>query len=342
MKLFFAYTLLTASMMSRPNEAHVLRGHEHRHLEEETALHHPMICGTRDPTEQDIQQMVYVMETFENSTRRHLALNDDETIVINTVFHVIKNSNGDGPTPEMIQRQIDVINYDFAPHFQFNVTVQEVVNDSWFRLRFNRANEFEMKMNLRQGGAETLNVYIARANGLGWATFPSDYQSFPEMDGVVVQDLTLPGGSAPLGFDMGGTLTHEIGHALGLYHTFHGGCNGGGIYANNDKVSDVAAEESPAFGCPIGRDTCPGQGSDPIHNPMDYTADSCKVGFTPGQFKRMRNHWHAFRAGNTADSKSLGYPCTEQGLESKSCQAVEGLVGFGLKCCGGVCKFCAL
>lgn len=218
MKLSLAYTLLAASLMSS-NEAHVLRGQEHRHLEEDSVGH--SVCLTRKPTEQDIQQMLYVMDTFEggNSTRR--LSSDTETITIDTVFHVIKHSNGDGATSEMVQSQIKVLNKDFAPYFHFNVTVKETVNDSWFRLRYNRANEYEMKMNLRQGGAETLNIYIARSKGFGWANFPSDYQAFPEFDGVVVQDQTLPGGTAPLGYDMGGTLVHEVGHALGLYHTFH-------------------------------------------------------------------------------------------------------------------------
>ena len=84
---------------------------------------------------------------------------------------------------------------------------------------------------------------------------------------------------------------HETGHWLGLYHTFQGGCT-----TTNDQVDDTPAQSSRTSGCPAQRDSCPANGTDPIHNYMDYSWDSCYSEFTPGQAARVNKMWTAYRA----------------------------------------------
>jgi hypothetical protein len=216
---------------------------------------------------------------------------------INVYFHIIVNTGGDGNvTAKMISDQMTVLNEAFAPHgWSFVKAGTDVTtNDDWFVMEPGTVAEAQAKAALRQGSADDLNIYTASPGGnlLGWATFPSSYQGDPSDDGVVVLFSSLPGGTAEP-YNLGDTVTHEVGHWFGLYHTFQGGCS-----KNNDLVSDTPAERSPAFGCPAGRDSCKGAaGLDPIENFMDYTDDACMTEFTAGQDQRMDALFTTYRFG---------------------------------------------
>jgi hypothetical protein len=220
-------------------------------------------------------------------------------IRVDTWVHVVNQgaglANGDIPQSQ-IDAQIAAMNAQFntgpiRSRFQFVLAgVTRTTNAAWFNAGSGSANEVAMKNALRQGNAKTLNIYTTNGGGLlGWATFPWNYAGNPSYDGVVILYSSVPGGSAAP-YNEGDTATHEVGHWLGLFHTFQGGCTPPG-----DSVDDTPYEASPAFGCPVGRDTCGQAGQDPIRNYMDYTDDSCMNEFTYLQNARMYTSWDTWR-----------------------------------------------
>ncbi len=208
---------------------------------------------------------------------------------ITVYFHVIRDTNGAGDVSDQaINAQIAVLNdaFNFGAGESWTFThaaTTRTNNGSWYRATPGSIAESQMKNALRVGTADDLNIYTGINNGglLGWATFPSSTSDTNKGDGVVIDKGSVPGGEIET-YNEGDTATHEVGHWMGLYHTFQGGCSKQG-----DLVSDTPSERSAAYGCPEGRNTCTGAGLDPIHNFMDYTYDDCMFEFTAGQDARM-------------------------------------------------------
>lgn len=258
-------------------------------------------CATEQPT----AQLRFAVDRKLRNARR-TGPRDAGSVEIPVYFHVLTSSDGTqgDVSDQAIQDQIRVLNDAFAGQspggvgaatpFKFRlVETDRTANDEWFNMKFDDTPtdiEKAAKAALNKGDKGALNLYTARLadRTLGWARWPWELRE--KADGVVVRFSSLPGGST-LRFNEGDTATHEVGHWLGLFHTFEGGCD-----AKNDEVADTPAEESPASGCPVNPDTCPNaDGQDPVDNFMDYSIDSCMFKFTVGQSRRMDDTHESYR-----------------------------------------------
>ena len=137
-----------------------------------------------------------------------------------------------------------------------------------------------------------LNIYVNTAGGSrGYTFLPAD-PSGPRgtsADRVVINQLAFgrPGPFPP--YAMGRTVTHEVGHYLGLFHTYYEGCGtqtAPDCYTTGDRLCDTAPNATSHKGCPVV--TACGGVTAPVTNYMELTDDACMTGFTPEQAQRMR------------------------------------------------------
>ncbi|MGH1434332.1 MAG: M43 family zinc metalloprotease [Lewinella sp.] len=183
-----------------------------------------------------------------------------------------------------------------------------------------------------------LNIWVCNIEGgalLGYAYPPADLSHWPEdasapspaLDGVVIhyevfrrtgtfttsglfglEDITVP--------VRGRTITHEVGHYLGLRHIWGDGLLS--IFGIPDCSADDGVEDTPnqglnsQFSCDPTNNTCEeGSGDlpDMWENFMDYAQEDCQNSFTFGQIEIMRSVLDNERAGLVGGSVS-----TREGL----------------------------
>jgi hypothetical protein len=145
-----------------------------------------------------------------------------------------------------------------------------------------------------------LNVWICRLNrGKGYAQYPRENPTTEQWltDGIVVDYRAVgSGGTATKPTDAGRTLTHEIGHWLGLYHVYGSGtrrdCD------SSDEVCDTPPQSRAQSGCPSNHSAkhrCGREDLPLLMNFMDDFDDKCSLMFTKGQVKRMHRCLNSLR-----------------------------------------------
>lgn len=152
-----------------------------------------------------------------------------------------------------------------------------------------------------------VNEINSNVNGpgvAGYAYLPSTHGA--AYDGIVIEAALLDGTK-----NNSKVLIHELGHYLGLYHTFEGGCKNDDCQQDGDKVCDTPPDASTATSanCTNGINSCStdtddhsnnnpfrpvalgglGDQPDMLLNHMDYSGLECPDRFTEGQRARMRN-----------------------------------------------------
>jgi hypothetical protein len=267
--------------------------------------------------------------TFYDYKITHQAYSRNE-IIVPVVFHIIWSDTEENISDELLLSQIQVLNDDFNrnnvdlinvpsafqkyvgnPSISFCLATmapdgrpaQGIIRHQTDIDKIGGQFEFESGRKLLKhndlGGSSAwetdryLNIWVSgRQDGiLGFATFP-DETILDGEDGIEI-DYRAIGlqENATYNFNLGRTLTHEIGHYLNLDHLWGKtiSCNGDG-----DMVDDTPKQGEAYFGCPTEPQySCDSR--DMISNFMNFTNDRCLNFFTRGQSSRMLDALFRYR-----------------------------------------------
>lgn len=244
---------------------------------------------------------------------------------IPVVFHVIHNDGMENITQAQIMDQIRILNEDFRKKAGTNgdKSTEATAADMEFEFRLaqldpngnrhdgiNRikstltegAND-NVKSLIRWNTSKYLNIWVVKSitlgssgNGtvLGFAQFPSSLPFSPNTDGIVIRADYVGNIQTGSTSHQGRTLTHEVGHWIGLYHTFQDGCNGASSFncaSAGDRVCDTPPVAAANYGsnCSASLNSCSGDSPDlpdMISNYMDYLDGKCANTYTLGQKAR--------------------------------------------------------
>lgn len=264
-----------------------------------------------------------------------------DTIFIPLVFHVLWHIPEENITDSQIISQVRILNEDFnamnadtnntpdyfkpfrgRTHFYFQLAKQDpdgIPANGINRVYTLRRKGFGLDGSVsitRFGGQDAwdpryyVNIWVCNMEQLS-GTFASTY--FPggsnKRDGIQCDyHYVGTGGITQPPYNLGRTITHEMGHYFNLDHTW-----GPTDYSNipycgdDDHVEDTPPQSRANYYCPSFPKSSCGNVSDMYMNYMDYTDDPCMNMFSRGQAERMIAAWYIMTP-NLRNSKALQTP----------------------------------
>ena len=276
-------------------------------------------CGTTEDFQnqittnpQIINEINRIEEHIEEYSKR--SFKTEETFTVPIVVHVIYEKAIENISESQIQSQIEILNKDFRRlNTDYSNTPNEFknyiadINIEFCLTEINRVHisslgvsvsacwnsnyiNDNIKKNTVIDSKKFLNVWVVKKiqtnncspGVLGYAQFPG-FNS--QTDGIVVSYQYFGDeGTAQAPFNLGRTMTHEVGHWLNLDHIW------GNQYCGSDNVNDTPVHDNPNYSCPSypHKSNCANNVNEMTMNYMDYTNDACMFMFTEGQKSRMR------------------------------------------------------
>ena len=265
-------------------------------------------CASQDVLEAQLKAdptLALRMNEIEAFTQKAMLTNRliNGKIVIPVVVNVLYNTAAENISLTQIQSQIDVLNKDFtATNSDFSTTpaefagvaanvditfvLEQVIRKSTTKTSWGTRDA--MKQTKRGGidptsPSNTLNMWACTIGGgiLGYAQFPGGSLA---TDGVVVDSKYFGlSSAASYPYNLGRTMTHEVGHWMNLRHIW------GDATCGSDLVSDTPTHNTANYGVPAypHYSTCTGTPVEMSMNYMDYTDDRGMYMFSNGQKSRM-------------------------------------------------------